>query len=207
MAGRAGDGAVTAQGEASRERILRAAADTVGRHGYEGATISRISKEARLPASSIYWFFRSKDQLVGEVVRLRFDEWFSAQPEWPTPAPGTPVGVALREILGQVFRSVLEGPEFLRVGQMVTLENRESLARDGYLALRDSIMALIRLWLDDACAAAGHRRNPRLVRELAQVVMISVDGLFLAAQLEGDVDVDSYADLTVAAVAAALGEA
>lgn len=202
MAGRA----VTAQGEVSRERILRAAADTVGRHGYEGATISRISKEAGLPASSIYWFFRSKDQLVAEVVRLRFDEWFSAQPEWRSPQPGTPVVVALRPILGQVFASVVEGPEFLRVGQMVSLENRESLARDGYLALRDSIMALIRLWLEGACTAAGHRRNARLVRELAQVVMVAVDGLFVAAQLEGDVDVDSYADLTAAVVATALGE-
>jgi AcrR family transcriptional regulator len=197
---------MTAQGEVSRERILRAAADTVGRHGYEGATISRISQEARLPASSIYWFFRSKDQLVAEVVRLRFDEWFSAQPEWPQPEPGTPVGLALRAVLGEIFRSVLDGPEFLRVGQMVTLENRESLARDGYLALRDSIMALIRLWLEGACAAAGHRRNARLVRELVQVVMVAVDGLFLAVELTGDVDVDSYADLTASAVAAALGE-
>lgn len=198
---------MTAKGDVSRDRILRAAADVVGRHGYEGATISRISKEAGLPASSIYWFFRSKDQLVAEVVRLRFDEWFAAQPEWRAPAPGTPVAVALREILGGVFRSVLEGPDFLRVGQMVTLENRESLGRDGYLALRDSIMALIRLWLEGACAVAGHRRNARLVRELARVVMVAVDGLFLAVELEGDVDVDSYADLTVAAVAAALGEA
>ena len=197
---------MTAKGEESRDRILRAAADVVGRHGYEGATISRISRKAGLPASSIYWFFRSKDQLVGEVVRLRFDEWFNAQPEWRSPAPGTPVGVALRGILGGVFRSVLEGPEFLRVGQMLTLESREPVARDTYLALRDSIMALIRLWLEGACAAAGHRRNPRLVRELAQVVMIAVDGLFLAAQLESDVDVDSYADRTVATVAAALGE-
>ena len=197
---------MTTKGEVSRERILRAAAETVGRHGYEGATISRISKEAGLPASSIYWFFRSKDHLVGEVVRLRFDEWFETQPEWRAPAPGTPVGVALREVLGRVFRSVLDGPEFLRVGQMVTLENRESVARDTYLALRDSILALIRLWLDGACAAAGHRRNARLVRELAQVVLVSVDGLFVAVQLGTDVDIDTYADLAVAAVAAALGE-
>jgi AcrR family transcriptional regulator len=198
--------AVTAKGEISRERILRAAAETVGRHGYEGATISRISKEAGLPASSLYWFFRSKDHLVGEVVRLRFDEWFSAQPEWRSPAPGTPVGVALGAILGPVFRSVLDGPEFLRVGQMVTLESRESVARDTYLALRDSLLALIRLWLEGACAAAGHRRNPRLVRELAQVVMVSLDGLFVAVELGSEVDVDTYADLTVAAVGAALGE-
>jgi AcrR family transcriptional regulator len=199
-------GAVTAKGEVSRERILHAAADVVGRHGYEGATISRISKKAGLPASSIYWFFRSKDQLVGEVVRLRFDEWFNAQPEWPTPAPGTPVAVALREILGRVFHSVVDGPEFLRVGQMLTLQSPEPVARDTYLALRDSILALIRLWLEGACAAAGHRRNARLVRELAQVVMVSVDGLFLAAQLDGDVDVDTYIELTVSAVATALGE-
>ncbi|HET6561194.1 MAG TPA: TetR/AcrR family transcriptional regulator [Marmoricola sp.] len=197
---------MTAKGEVSRERILHAAADVVGRHGYDGATISRISKEAGLPASSIYWFFRSKDHLVGEVVRLRFDEWFSVQPEWGVPAPGTPVGVALREILGQVFRSVLEGPEFLRVGQMLTLERGEPVARDTYLGLRDSILALIRLWLDDACAAAGHRRNARLVRELARVVLLCVDGLFLAVQLGSEVDVDTHADLTAAAVAAALGE-
>jgi AcrR family transcriptional regulator len=145
----------TAKGEVSRDRILLAAADTVGRHGYEGATISRISKEAGLPASSIYWFFRSKDHLVGEVVRFRFEEWFRTQPQWRTPKPGTPVGAALRPILQRLFRSVLDAPEFLRVGQMVTLERRESVARDTYLGLRDSILALVRLWLEQASAAAS----------------------------------------------------
>jgi AcrR family transcriptional regulator len=197
---------VTAQGEVSRERILRAAADTVGRHGYEGATISRISRRAGLPASSIYWFFRSKDHLVGEVVRLRFDEWFSAQPDWHTPDPGTPVRVSLRTLLAPVVRSVLDGPEFLRVGQMLTLERREPLSRETYLGLRDSILALLRLWLDGALAAAGHRRDARMVRELAQVVLVSIDGLFLAVQLGNEIDVDSYVELTVAAVAAAVGE-
>jgi AcrR family transcriptional regulator len=197
---------VTAQGEVSRERILRAAAEVVGRHGYEGATISRISKRAGLPASSIYWFFRSKDQLVGEVVRLRFDEWFSAQPEWRTPEPGTPVAVALRELLLPVVRSVVDGPEFLRVGQMLTLERGEPLSREAYLSLRDSILALLRLWLEGACAAAGHRRDARLLRELARVVLLSLDGLFLAVQLGNEVDVDSHVDLTVSAVATALGE-
>ncbi len=197
---------MTAQGEASRERILHAAAETVGRRGYEGATISRISQEAGLPASSIYWFFRSKDQLVGEVVRLRFDQWFTVQPEWRTPSAGTPVGVALRELLDPVFRSVLDGPEFLRVGQMLTLGAGEPVARETYRGLRDSIVALLRFWLEGAFAAAGHRRDARLVRELAQVVMVTMDGLFLAVQLGNEVDVDSYCDLTVAAVAAALGE-
>ena len=196
----------TAKGEVSRERILHAAAETVSRQGYEGATISRISQEAGLPASSIYWFFRSKDHLVGEVVRFRFDEWFSTQPEWRTPAPGTPVGAALREILGQVFPSVLANPEFLRVGQMLTLDVRETVARETYLGLRDSIVALVRLWFDGACVAAGHRSSPRLNRELAQVVLLAVDGLFLAVELGRDVDVDSYVELTAAVVEAALGE-
>jgi hypothetical protein len=105
-----------------------------------------------------------------------------------------------------VYRSVLEGPEFLRVGQMLTLGHQEPVARETYLGLRDSTLALVRLWLDGACTAAGHRRDARLVRELAQVVLVGVDGLFLAVQLGGEIDVDSYADLTVAAVAAALGE-
>src|SRR5436190_1998682 len=52
------------QGEQSREVILEAAARLMAANGFDGASISSISKESGLPASSIYWHFTSKEGVL-----------------------------------------------------------------------------------------------------------------------------------------------
>ena len=89
---------------------------------------------------------------------------------------------------------------------MLTLEARETVARETYLGLRDSILALLRLWLEGRVRG---RRAPA-ERPPGPRARAGRDGLRRRAvprrPARGRVDVDSYADLTVAAVAAALGE-
>ena len=41
-------------GEASRQRILDAAAEIAGERGYEGTSINLVSERSGLPASSIF---------------------------------------------------------------------------------------------------------------------------------------------------------
>ena len=62
-------------GEASRTRILDAATEIAGERGYEGTSIGLVSAKCGLPASSIYWHFKDKDDLIAAVIERSFAQW------------------------------------------------------------------------------------------------------------------------------------
>uniref|UniRef100_UPI00131AF4CF TetR/AcrR family transcriptional regulator n=1 Tax=Streptomyces fulvoviolaceus TaxID=285535 RepID=UPI00131AF4CF len=53
-----------ANGVESRQRILDAAVEIAGERGYDGTSIAAVSAKCGLPASSIYWHFKDKDDLI-----------------------------------------------------------------------------------------------------------------------------------------------
>ena len=121
-------------GEASRTRILDAATEIASERGYEGTSIALVSTKCGLPASSIYWHFKDKDDLIAAVIERSFAQWLSA---WQMPDEGTPrerfVGLAM-----QVAKALLDSPDFLRLGLMLALERRpvEPRARAMFIAVR-----------------------------------------------------------------------
>src|SRR6187455_1747690 len=50
------------------DEILAAASRLFGRHGVEGTAMSRVAAEVGLQQSSLYYYFRRKEQLVAELV-------------------------------------------------------------------------------------------------------------------------------------------
>ena len=64
-----------ANGDESRRKILAAAAEIAGERGYDGTSISAVSERSGLPASSIYWHFADKDELIAAVIRDSFERW------------------------------------------------------------------------------------------------------------------------------------
>src|SRR5690349_22340190 len=68
-------------GEQSRERILDAATEIAAERGYEGTSIALVSKKCGLPASSIYWHFKDKDDLIAAVIERSFANWLAARSE------------------------------------------------------------------------------------------------------------------------------
>lgn len=67
-----------ANGVESRQRILDAAVEIAGERGYEGTSIAAVSAKCGLPASSIYWHFKDKDDLIAAVIERSFDTWLAA---------------------------------------------------------------------------------------------------------------------------------
>lgn len=61
-----------ARGEESRQRILYAALEIAVRRGYDGTTIGAVSAATGLPASSLYWHFENKDQLLAAGLDLSY---------------------------------------------------------------------------------------------------------------------------------------
>jgi AcrR family transcriptional regulator len=61
--------------EATRERILEAAAQAFDRRGYLGVNLNEVVRELGLTKGALYYFFPTKEHLAAEIVRRHFGVW------------------------------------------------------------------------------------------------------------------------------------
>ncbi len=186
-----------ANGAASRERILDAAAEIAGERGYEGTSISLVCERSGLPASSIYWHFRDKDELIAAVIDRSFTRWTAmldtADPVAGGLAPERRFHVAMQHTGAAIARF----PDFLRLGLMLILERRpeEPTARGRFLEVRgeaaDRTRAVYR--------AMFHDLGGDDVEALVTLTLALADGLFVAHEV-GEVDLGAAFDLLATAV-------
>lgn len=59
---------LTRKGEATRKRILDAATNEIGANGYHVASVSSITNKAGVGQGTFYLYFKSKDDLLTELV-------------------------------------------------------------------------------------------------------------------------------------------
>jgi AcrR family transcriptional regulator len=169
-----------ADGELSRERILDAATEIAAERGYEGTSIALVSAKCGLPASSIYWHFKNKDDLIAAVIERSFAGWLKA---WQVPDEGSPrdrlVAMAM-----QIAKALLDSPDFIRLGLMLALERRpvEPRARAMFLQARSHTY--------DALVETVRGLTPGLdeaqIHQLVTYAIAGADGLFIAKEIGGD---------------------
>jgi AcrR family transcriptional regulator len=169
-----------ADGELSRERILDAATEIAAERGYEGTSIALVSGKCGLPASSIYWHFKDKDDLIAAVIERSFASWLAA---WQLPDEGEAeervVGVAT-----QTAKALLDSPDFIRLGLMLALERRpeEPRARTMFIQVRaQAYQQLIENFRQFTTGLSDAEVN-----QLATYAMAGADGLFIAKEIGGD---------------------
>ncbi|NDK88547.1 TetR/AcrR family transcriptional regulator [Gordonia desulfuricans] len=169
-----------ANGEASRTKILDAATEIAAERGYEGTSIAVVSKRCGLPASSIYWHFADKDDLIAAVIERSFGRWLSA---WSLGDEGS-VPERVADLALNVAKALAESPDFLRLGLMLALERRpvEPRARQMFVEVR--AQALVRL--REAAAELAPDLDAAAVEQLVTYAMAGADGLFIAKELGGD---------------------
>jgi AcrR family transcriptional regulator len=169
-----------ADGELSRERILDAATEIAAERGYEGTSIALVSKKCGLPASSIYWHFKDKDDLIAAVIERSFAHWLAA---WQFPEEGDAPD-RMRGMAMQIAKALLDSPDFIRLGLMLALERRpvEARARSMFLQARaqayGQMIDVIRELTPDLTEAQTH--------QLATYAIAGADGLFIAKEIGGD---------------------
>ena len=191
-----------ANGEESRRKIIDAATEIAGERGYEGTSISLVSERSGLPASSIYWHFADKDALIAAVIRDSFDRWRSLMSVELERDDATDPQTRLTASMRQNGRAVIEAPDFLRLGLMLTLERRpkEPVARTLFLGTREearvAAQASYRQIFGDALTEADRAT-------LALMAMAATDGLFIAREVDGDaLDMDVAFELIGVALSA-----
>ena len=169
-----------ADGELSRERILDAATEIAAERGYEGASIALVSKKCGLPASSIYWHFTDKDDLIAAVIERSFANWLTA---WQFPdegdAPDRMKGMAM-----QIAKALLDSPDFIRLGLMLALERRPVEARARAMFLQARAQAYGQLI--DVIRELTPALTDAQTHQLATYALAGADGLFIAKEIGGD---------------------
>ena len=186
-----------ANGEASREKILDAAAAIAGERGYEGTSINLISKRSGLPASSIYWHFEDKDELIAAVIDRSWASWF-ATIQAPVDAPA---GASSDDVFHIGMRAsgdaIAKFPDFLRLGLMLILEQRpeEPTARRKFLEVRQATAAQVgsmyAMLFPDLDGDDGE--------SLVTLTIALSDGLFVAQQA-GEIELGEGFDLLATAI-------
>ncbi|MEU1518710.1 TetR/AcrR family transcriptional regulator [Streptomyces sp. NPDC005811] len=171
-----------ANGVESRQRILDATIEIAGERGYEGTSIAAVSAKCGLPASSIYWHFTDKDDLIAAVIERSFETWLAAV-VLPGEEAGTPQErVAL--MAENVARSLVDAPDFLRLGLMLALERRptEPRGRTVFLQVREiagrKIAEVVGTLVPDL--------DEEAVRTLTTYAVAGADGLFIQREIHGD---------------------
>jgi AcrR family transcriptional regulator len=171
-----------ANGVESRQRILDAAVEIAGERGYEGTSIAAVSAKCGLPASSIYWHFTDKDDLIAAVIERSFESWLTAV-ELPGEQAGTALERATLMAVG-VAKSLVDAPDFLRLGLMLALERRptEPRGRTVFLQVRDIASHRIKNVLTELFPDL----DDDSVRVLTTYAVAGADGLFVQREMHGD---------------------
>ncbi|MER6082650.1 TetR/AcrR family transcriptional regulator [Streptomyces sp. NPDC001833] len=171
-----------ANGVESRQRILDAAVEIAGERGYEGTSIAAVSAKCGLPASSIYWHFQDKDDLIAAVIERSFEAWADTV-ELPDDITGTPLERVLITA-ADVAKSLVDAPDFLRLGLMLALERRptEPLGRTVFLQVREVSLGRVGEVIRSLFPDLGEDA----VGTLTTYAVAGADGLFTHREIHGD---------------------
>lgn len=158
-------------GRASRQQILDAATGLAAERGYEGTSISAVSKRSGLPKSSIYWHFANKDDLFTALINDSYERWLGGLGE---------IDESAGSAFERMYASLASRPEFIRLGLMITLEQSatgERAARQRFLEIRHDSLRRLCIVL----AREHEGLGPDHCEELASLTLALIDGTFVAS--------------------------
>ncbi|MBL1076624.1 TetR/AcrR family transcriptional regulator [Nocardia sp. 2] len=153
-----------------RERLATAAADVFYRQGVEKTTIADIARAAEVPVGNVYYYFKTKDQLVQAAIgahERNLHEILSALEQFDTPAE------RLRALVrGWVDQREMAAQFGCPSGSLATeLDKRD----DGLEQELAQVMRRLVDWIQAQFAAMGRAD----ARELAVALFAAYQGISL----------------------------
>ena len=169
------------QGDESRHAILEATLSIAAERGYDGTTVALVQEATGLPASSIYWHFGSKDQLLAATLEYSYRSWRATAPTWVAAAEPEAFTDRVEKRFAAAAQSLTTSPQFWALGLLLTLQQRvkEPAARRLYAEVRHETEVSIRDWWATVLDPAAMESDPELTTRLARFHMMFMDGLFL----------------------------
>lgn len=189
------------EGAKTRERVLEAAAELIARQGYAATSIAQISERSGANPASIYWAFSSKEGLLAAVMERAAEAFFKKiEPPRKQSDPWSwLVGMA---------EAFAEGPEFLRLLLVLSLERRDGdpLVLDAARRVRTVAVDALAAAYADAFGIDDRFRRRAVCDRLARFTLMLFDGVFVASQIESDTTNLRRAFETIAIAVQATGE-
>jgi AcrR family transcriptional regulator len=174
----------TEVGERTRERVLDAAASLIARRGYAATSISALSEAAGVRPASIYWAFGSKEGVLAAVITHSAATWFDAHgPEIAAALTADPW--AGTRSLASLFA---DQPDFLRLLLVLSLERRDGdpAILDSARQVRAAVVDAVSGFFAPSVPIADAAERAVIARDLARLLVILLDGSFVAREIEGD---------------------
>ncbi|MFB7842712.1 TetR/AcrR family transcriptional regulator [Microbacterium sp. NPDC056052] len=160
-------------GERTRARIQGAALREFAEYGYRGSTMTRIAERVGISEAGLRHHFRSKDELLIEILR---DRDRASDRNWE--AAGSPVGIADLEYNARLLELNVTVPDLARlfavvVGESVTVEHPAAeWARERYRSIGATMAHSVRGGI-----ASGQYRADIDPDRIARQIIAVMDGL------------------------------
>ncbi len=147
-------------------------------HGYDGASLSKISQATGLQRASLYHRFPGGKAEMAEAVLKRADEWLKAYALQPLTESGPP-----ERRLRQMARKL---DEFYAGGRQSCLLDALSFGvEEG--SIRDHQRAAMEAWVDAIAMMLRESGLPaRTAQERAEDAVIRIEGSLVMARATGD---------------------
>jgi AcrR family transcriptional regulator len=160
-----------------RERLIDAARQVIHRQGVEATTLADIASTADVPLGNVYYYFKTKDDLVAAVIDAHADAVRATLAEVDRGrSPKARLKAFIRMLGGQAELSALHGcPQ----GTLCSELDKRGDALRGSAAV---LMALPIDWVEQQFRELGRRD----ARELAVAVIAAYQGASLLANTFGD---------------------
>lgn len=175
----------------TRERILAAALTLVASNGYAGTSIAMICREAGLNASSLYWFFKNKEDLLLSAVKEAADEFLRVahqslqRDDAVAPPP-------LKDTIKSLARQLQGDASFLRLLLLMMVEDR-ALPADVRAKIADIRASSLDWWkalLERHFEALGATTARILAADFAPLCRATINGAFIAQRYGEPVDLE-----------------
>ncbi|MFP8886732.1 TetR/AcrR family transcriptional regulator [Streptomyces mangrovi] len=195
-----------ARSDRSREQILRAALDLALEHGYQGTTMAAVSTESGLPVGSVYWHFKSKEQLFVALLEHCYEVW--------TRIHSGPDGLRRKLSRGIAGLSGADPEQYtkeealLKAAAVWALSRQlgglgeDSEVRAAYLRMREEMFKVDVQRLTESIPAEVAERFPDMATKLTVLSLAFTDGFYVHANSDVHLDLDfgEYADLAARAL-------
>ncbi|MEK6663804.1 MAG: TetR/AcrR family transcriptional regulator [Pseudomonadota bacterium] len=166
------------QGETVRREIVEAANRLFYHRGYNQTSFTDIAEAAGIPRGNFYYYFKTKDDILGAVIDARIENIQTMLVEWDAVDPDP------RQRLKR-FAQMIRGSEkdLLRYGcPMGSLNIELGKAQPALKARAKKMFDLFIDWLTRQLAALGQADAARLALQ----VMGRVQGVAVMTQVYGD---------------------
>ena len=191
------------EGAETRQRILDTALDLIASNGYSATSIAKISTAAGVQPASIYWAFGSKEGLLAAVMERAAERWFATELK-PAPTDGP---ADMEKALQRWTASISARPGFLRLLLVLSLERRDGdpeILMAAQRVRKQARHTLVRR-LEQFIPLEDSARRRASARQLAYLVMMLLDGVFVSRQVEpGDLSENQLVTIVSRAVRTSL---